>query len=311
MTFRVGNATITKLPELFLEGVHPTAILPTADAEQARQATLALGDDAVDHITCTIMQSTHAWLMRVGNRVILLDTATGNDKNIPMIPVLDHLSEPFLERLRQTGVSPDDVTDVLITHVHADHVGWNTYLDKGEWRPTFRYANHYFSGREIDYNQALANGETHNLERLLAEAALGAPLHPPASGVFEASVYPVIAAGLSKSIAVDRPGPIPGFSYLGTPGHSIDHASIMFEDAGEKAFFWGDVLHHPVQLANLDWNSIFCEFPEAARAARRKALNIAAETGALVFTTHFPASSAGRIRHEGNSYRWLPEKGDV
>lgn len=190
MIFRLGEAIITKIPELFLEGVDPTAILLTANAEQARQATLALGDDAVDHATGTIKQSIRAWLVRVKDRVILVDTATGNDKAIPTIPVLDHLNEPSLERLRRTGVSPNKVTDVFITHIHVDHVGWKTYLDQGEWRPTFRNATHHFSGRELDYNQALASGRTETVERLIAEAALGTPLHPPRPACSKPASYP-------------------------------------------------------------------------------------------------------------------------
>ncbi len=309
MIFELGKTTITKIPELALEGVDPLGLFPGSDANEVSQAISTLGSDAVDHSSGTVKQSTHTWLVRTEDRVILIDTATGNDKEVPSIPVLEHLNEPFLDHLKRMSISPNEVTDVLITHIHADHVGWNTYLDNGTWKPTFRNATHHFSGLELDYNAALSAGNRPEIDRLLAGAALGMPLHPPAAGVYEASVVPILNAGLAKRLEVGGNEPIPGFQYIGTPGHSLDHASVMFEHAGEIALFWGDVMHHPLQLSNLEWNSLYCEFPEAARSARFKALEIAADSGALVFTTHFPASSVGRVKRTDSGYRWVPEQG--
>ena len=162
----------------------------------------------------------------------------------------------------------------------------------------------------MDYNAALARGDDAKVALILADAGLGAPLHPPAPGVYEDSVAPIIEAGLATTIEVDGSEPVPGFRYIGTPGHSIDHASIMFENGGERAFFWGDVLHHPLQLVANSWNSGFCEFPDAARNARRKALDLAADTGALVFTTHFPGTSVGRVRRDADRYVWQAVRGE-
>lgn len=310
MLFRIGSITVTKIPELSLEAVIPSGLLPSADEREVRQAAMALDTVAVDHTDGTLRQSIHSWLIQTSDRVILLDTATGNDKDRPTMPILHHLRELFIERLRGVGISADQVTDVLITHIHADHVGWNTYLRAGEWLPTFPNAKYHFSGLEADYSAALAAEDKAEVDRLLTDAGLGIPHHPPAPGVYEDSIAPIIKAGIAKRVTVDGPEPIPGFRYIGTPGHSIDHASIFLEHDGEKAFFWGDVLHHPVQLANLNWNSVFCEFLGPAQNARRKALDIAADTGALVFTTHFPGSSAGRIERDGLNYRWLPENGE-
>src|SRR5262249_19539276 len=95
-----------------------------------------------------------------------------------------------------------------------------------------------------------------------------------------------------------------GFSFLPSPGHSIDHACICFNSRGEQALFWGDVMHHPLQFVRPDWNSVFCEFPEAARKSRQWAMNHAAETNALVSTTHFAESSVGRVCREGDRFTW-------
>jgi glyoxylase-like metal-dependent hydrolase (beta-lactamase superfamily II) len=97
---------------------------------------------------------------------------------------------------------------------------------------------------------------------------------------------------------------VAGVSFLPSPGHSIDHACIRFSSRGEHALFWGDVMHHPLQFAKPDWSSVFCEFPDAALKSRRWAMNHAAETNALVFTTHFAEFSAGRVWREGDQFTW-------
>ena len=133
----------------------------------------------------------------------------------------------------------------------------------------------------------------------------------PAPGVFDDSVRPVIDAGLAHEVAVDGSEVVDGFAFHPTPGHSIDHACISFCSNGERALFWGDVMHHPIQFAWPEWNSVFCEFPEAARRARLWAIDHAATTGALVLTTHFADSSAGRVTQEGQHTAWQFEQPEV
>lgn len=287
-----------------MEAFPPTGVLPRADPELAQQLLSRFGDDQVDHTKGTLKLSIHSWLVQTPSRTILIDTATGNRKSRPSASFLNQLNGPYLELLDANMVSRHDVTDVLVTHVHPDHVGWNTLLHDGKWQPTFPNARYYFSERELDYNSAVARGDSASVARLSESAGLGAPLHFPDGDVFEDSVLPIIEAGLATKIEVGGAEPIPGFRYIGTPGHSIDHASIMFEDGGENAFFWGDVMHHPLQLADLSWNSRFCEFPDGAPTSRRKALDLAADTGALVFTTHFPGTSVGRVLREDDQYVW-------
>jgi glyoxylase-like metal-dependent hydrolase (beta-lactamase superfamily II) len=103
---------------------------------------------------------------------------------------------------------------------------------------------------------------------------------------------------------VDGTEVVEGFSFLPSPGHSIDHACIRFSSRGEHALFWGDVMHHPLQVTKPDWNSVFCEFPEAARKSRLWAMNHPAETNALVFTTHFAESSTGRVWRDVDQLTW-------
>ena len=309
--FIVGDAIVTKISELELDGVPPDALFPDVAPSAVVERARSFSAGSFDADTRTLRQSIHTWLVQLAGRTILIDTASGNDKHRPTMPMLDHLHEPYLDRLAAAGVQPESVDTVLMTHVHADHVGWNTRLHQGRWAPTFPNARYYLSAVEADYNAAVDAGDVATAEALRgAVGGLGPMHHLPAAGVYTDSVAPVAAAGLTQRIAVGTEV-LPGLRYHHLPGHSIDHAGIMLESAGDRALFWGDVLHHPVQVEETDWNSVFCEFPQAARVSRRRALDLAADSGALVFTTHFPESSSGRVRREADGYAWTFEAGDA
>jgi len=302
-THRVGDATVTKLFEIGLDAVEGSFLFPGIDPGSIAREGRGFGPGSVDPNTGSLRLSIHSWVVRTPERVILIDTATGNDKERPGAAVLHRLNEPFLDRLRAAGVAPEDVDLVLMTHLHADHVGWNTHLVDGRWVPTFPNARHVFSGREHAYLAALSAGD--GSEAAIRDAArLGPMAHPPLEGVYEDSVRPIVEAGLAREIVVDGSEVVDGFRFLPSPGHSIDHACISFTSRGERALFWGDVMHHPLQVARPDWNSVYCEFPEAARTSRRWAIDHAVETGSLVFTTHFAESSVGRIGRDGDRFAW-------
>jgi len=301
--YHVGNAIITRLPELALEGVDAHVLYPGSDPAVAKAEGRRFGPGSVDPRTGLLRQSVHAWLVRTPSQVILIDTATGNGKDRPGMPLFDHLNEPFLDRLRFAGARPEEVNTVLHTHLHVDHVGWNTRKVDGRWVPTFPNAQTIFSGRERAYSAALAAADGSEAA-IRAEAGLGRMVREPACGVYEDSVLPVIEAGLAREVVIDGTEVIEGFRVLPSPGHSIDHASISFTSQGEQALFWGDVMHHPLQFSRPDWNSVYCEFPDAATKARHWAMAHAADTNALVLTTHFAESSAGRVSRDGNRFTW-------
>jgi glyoxylase-like metal-dependent hydrolase (beta-lactamase superfamily II) len=301
--YRVGDATITKISELTLEGIPASYLYPGSDPVAAEAAGRDLDPASIDPLTGLLRLGVHAWLVHTPAQVILVDTASGNDKTRSGSPAFNQLNEPFLARLKAAGASPEEVDVVLHTHLHVDHVGWNTHRVDGRWIPTFPKARHVFSGRERAYLAALAMGGDAG-EAIRAEAKLGPMAALPDFEFFQDSIVPVIEAGLAREIAVDGTEVMEGFSYLPSPGHSIDHACISFVSQGERALFWGDVMHNPIQFAQPDWNSVYCEFPDAARQARRWAVAHAADTDSLVFTTHFAGSSVGRVSRDDGRLTW-------
>ncbi|MGX4773647.1 MBL fold metallo-hydrolase [Bradyrhizobium guangdongense] len=298
-TYRIGDAAITRIDELALAAFQFGTLYPGADPEALERQRTKLEAGSFDPATGTFIQSIHSWLVRTPRHTILIDTATGNDKDRPDIPPLHRLNEPFLARLAAAGVTPEDIDYVLLTHVHADHVGWNTRLVDGRWVPTFPNATYIFSRVEQAYGESLAKGAEPD-----TNPALGPALRKPADRVYDDSVQPVIDAGLARLITVDGGEILEGISFIPTPGHSVDHASIRLVSRGETALFAGDVMHHPLQVYEPSLNSCFCEFPEAALRSRKFALEDAAERGAAVFTTHFAQSSAGRITRNGERFAW-------
>ncbi|WP_369722156.1 MBL fold metallo-hydrolase [Bradyrhizobium sp. LLZ17] len=302
-TYRIGDASIIRIDELRLAAFQLDALYPGADPQALEHHRDRLDAGSFDPATGTFIQSIHSWLVKTPHHTILIDTATGNDKNRPDIPPLHRLNEPFLARLAAAGVTPEQVDYVLLTHVHADHVGWNTRLVDGRWIPTFPNATYVLSRIEHAYGASLAVG-TEPIGAARPDPALGAAVRKPADRVYDDSVRPVIEAGLAKLIAVNGDEVLEGISFVPTPGHSVDHASIRFVSRGEQALFAGDVMHHPLQVYEPSLNSCFCEFPDAALRSRAFVLEDAAERGATVFTTHFAESSVGRIDRRGDGFAW-------
>lgn len=303
-SFQVGRTLIEKVHELDLNGFALTQLLPALDPQAAARHPDWIPPGTQDTEGHALL-GVHTWLVRHEGLMILIDTGAGNGKSRPGLDALDGLQGPYLDRLATAGVRPEAVDYILLTHLHADHVGWNTRQDGGAWVPTFPNATLVCSGREWRYSAALSRGDENETRRVREEAGLGVPVRIPARGVFEDSLHPLQATGRLQLIAVDGREVLPGVRFVATPGHSIDHAAIEIVSDGELAIFGGDVMHHPVEVYDPDLVSMFCEFPDAVRHSRRMMLERASETGALYVSSHFPRSSAGRIeRRTDGGYAW-------
>jgi glyoxylase-like metal-dependent hydrolase (beta-lactamase superfamily II) len=291
-TYHVGDVTITKIDEMRLNVASPSFLYPEWDNAELALNRYWLMPNNMHAETGNLVQSVHTWLVRTRHHTILIDTACGNGKERPQNPIFHHLDIPYLERLAAAGVRPEDVDYVLLTHLHVDHCGWNTRLVDGRWVPTFPSARYVFARVEEDYYSSPAS---HN------------EVNVPSLGVYEDSVAPIIEAGLAERIGAEGGDYLDNFTFRPTKGHSIGHMSIELRSNGYEALFGGDVMHHPLQIVRPDWNSVFCEFHDEARASRRWALEHAAERNRLFFTTHFAESSAGRVGRIGERFTWTYE----
>ncbi|WP_133650310.1 MBL fold metallo-hydrolase [Paraburkholderia flava] len=287
-SYQIGNATVTRVTELTLSEIPADYLFPNRDRSvlaDARPHWINSENTAEDGQSVAL--SVHSWIVRLAGKTILIDTGVGNGKSRPLNPVFNQLDTPYLSRLAAAGVQPADIDLVLITHLHVDHVGWNTVLAGNRWVPTFPNAKYVFSAPEYEF---YAN-EKH--------------VQTPSAGVFADSVQPIVDAGQAVLIDAAKQQSVHGFTFHQTKGHSFDHLSITLESAGELALFSGDVMHHPVQVAKPDWNSVYCEFQEDARRSRYWALNFAADNRATFFSSHFPGTSVGVVERDATGFKWI------
>tara|TARA_R110002072_G_scaffold284251_1_gene448247 strand:+ start:10304 stop:11206 length:903 start_codon:yes stop_codon:yes gene_type:complete len=230
-----------------------------------------------------------SWVIKAGDLTILYDTGAGNLKQRPGIPVFGELSTPFLANLAKDGFQPEDIDVVICSHLHIDHVGWNTVLQGEDWLPTFPNARYLFSRIDTAYWDPNNLGGSR-------PSAVGAQVN---ANVFEDSVQPILDAGQAE--LVDEGHVVaPGITLTLHPGHTPGHLVLKLEDGGEQAIFVGDILHHPAQIFHPEWNSVYCEDPAAAKASRKAILAQAAATGTRVVPAHFA----------GAHYVWVEQHGD-
>ncbi|MEX1280969.1 MAG: MBL fold metallo-hydrolase [Acidimicrobiia bacterium] len=211
---------------------------------------------------------------------VLVDTGVGNHKP-RSIPMFDHFETDFWTDLVGAGLDAVDV--VVNTHLHVDHVGWNTMLADGRWVPTFPDARHLMVGTELEHARHLAGSSAY--DDVLAD-----------------SVDPVVEAGLSDLVAADHVV-ADGVRLVPTPGHTPGHVSVRVESRGEVAIISGDMVHHPVQLVDPGISSSGDDDPAEAVATREAALRRWSEEGALLIGSHFVDPVAGRLVAEGAGYR--------
>lgn len=279
-TYRIGDVAITRIVETVLGEFPVGQLFPGAgDAPPGQPGADAASDSAVP-----VTLAVNIWVVRFAGNVVLVDTGVGNHKDRPFNAAFHNLDTAFLERLAELGVQPADVTHVLHTHLHTDHVGWNTRLEAGAWVPTFPSASHVIPAAERAFYET--------------------PAAAARRMVFEDSIAPVLAQGRVELIGPAGGDWRDGIAFLPTPGHSPGHMSIRLRSGGQEAIFMGDVLHAPLQVGRLELNSIFCAEGETARASRRQLLEQAARCGALLLSSHFPGTGAGRITGGDGRLAW-------
>lgn len=233
-----------------------------------------------------LMSSVHALVVESEGKRIVVDTCIGNDKRLPDMPAWSHRQGGFVADLAAAGFPRDTIDLVLCTHLHVDHVGWNTMLVDGRWVPTFPKARYLVAEPEYAHWQAEAAAKPGKQEEL----------------IFAESVRPIAEAGLFDFVSTTHrlTGEI---DLVPTPGHTPGHVSVRIRSDGAEALITGDILHHPAQMARLTWSTPFDTDRDAARLMRRQVLDSVAGKPVLVIGTHFAAPTAGRVVKDGDAYR--------
>ncbi|MBV4367227.1 MBL fold metallo-hydrolase [Erwinia phyllosphaerae] len=276
-SWNVGELKITKLVEQTAT-LPASRLYPEVTEQQLQGFASGMTPDS------PLQMSVHSWLVESPQGRFLIDTATGNNKSRPFSPLFDRLNSPWMDNFLATGLQPEDIDYVLHTHLHTDHVGWNTKWDGERWVPTFPNATWAIPEGEIAWYQT--------------------PAAAPRLIVFTDSVQPIIDAGKAELIADSGGEYLPGIHFLPTPGHSVSHMSIAFASAGEIALFTGDVMHNEIQVSEPALSSVYCQDKEAARRARAWLLDYAVQQQATLFTVHFSGSAAGKITRDATGYTW-------
>jgi glyoxylase-like metal-dependent hydrolase (beta-lactamase superfamily II) len=280
MKWRIGRVTVTKIVELEVTG-GSRFLLPQATYDEIRPIAWLCPDFADER--GRLKMSIHALVVETPDRRIIVDTCLGNDKENRRIPNWNRLRTSFLADLRTAGYARETIDTVVCTHLHVDHVGWNTMLVDGSWVPTFPNAR-YLMGR-VEYQHWTAQHEREDMNAVLAD-----------------SVMPVWDAGLVDFVESDH-RICDEISLVPTPGHTPGHVSLRIASDGEEALITGDFMHHPCQIARPDWSSTADTDPDQAHSTREAILTRLADTPVLVIGTHFAGRTAGHIVPDGPTFR--------
>jgi glyoxylase-like metal-dependent hydrolase (beta-lactamase superfamily II) len=282
LTWQIGAVKITRVVEMMMPIKHHPKypFLPGATPEALRTLPW-LYPHFVDEED-RILLSIHALLVEAPGLRLVVDTCVGNDRPRHMLRE-GPLATPFLERMAEAGWSRESVDAVVCTHLHVDHVGWNTMLKDGRWIPTFPNARYLIGQRELAHWSAEGDDEQ---QAILAD-----------------SVQPILDAGLAELVGTDH-RISPEIRLTPTAGHTPGHVSVMIESEGERAVITGDMTHHPCQMAHPEWCPGVDNDPKAAIETRRRMFAEWADQPILVIGTHFAAPTAGRVRRDGDAFRF-------
>jgi glyoxylase-like metal-dependent hydrolase (beta-lactamase superfamily II) len=279
LRWKIGDVRITRVQELEAPGLK--WLLPDATPENLKTIDwigpfLSADGDA--------LASVHALVIEAPDRTVVVDTCVGNDKE-RSIPFWNKLQTRFLQDFEEAGPGVDAVDAVVCTHLHIDHVGWNTRLVDGRWVPTFGNARYLLGRTEWEHWSREDDADTRQI--------LGDSVRP----VFDAGQVDLVESDhrLCGEIRLEP-----------TPGHTPGHVSVRIASRGEEAVITGDLMHHPSQIAHPDWCAVVDTDREQALETRRSFLARYADTPTLVIGTHFAGPTAGRLVRDGDAYRLDP-----
>jgi len=282
LTVSVGDLTIHRIIEQETTFLPALDMLPTLTPELLAENRTWLRQAAALDATDLLILCFQSYVVKTPHHTILVDSCIGNDKPRPNRPKWNMKTDGlFMQGLAAAGVSVADIDYVMCTHLHVDHVGWNTRLENGRWVPSFPNARYVFAKGEFDY------WTTQNAKTEV----------PP----FVDSVLPVVAADRAEIVSHD-------FAIgdhvriLPTPGHTPGHVAFTFGKGKDDAVFSGDLVHSPLQARYPELSMKFDVDQATAATTRRAFLERYCDTDTVCCTAHFPSPSAGRIKRWGNGF---------
>lgn len=276
---KLGNITVQSIVEMVHPYCLPEDAMPQATPEAMAPHRHWLEPWSLCPETGQFILAIQSWLVRTEHHTILIDTCIGCDKNSEYPDWHKRTDRIWLERLAGAGVQPEQVDYIFCTHLHLDHVGWNTQLRDGRFVPTFPNARYIFTKSDVEH----------------AEAE-----DPPS---FRQSVLPILEANQAQLVigefALDD-----SVWLESTPGHTPGHVAVGMASGDARAVMCGDLIHFPVQCAHPDWAVAFDTDPAQASITRQSFLHDNCESGRLVLTAHFPATSMGYVERAGDAFQF-------
>ncbi|MCG8548312.1 MAG: MBL fold metallo-hydrolase [Alphaproteobacteria bacterium] len=287
---KIGATTIQRVVEFISPDFEPLAFFPETTPEDWAPHLDWLKPHAMDPDSGNLRFVMQSYILRTSHHTILIDSCIGNDKERPNNPNWHMRTDTqYLDGLAAIGLRPEDIDYVMCTHMHFDHVGWNTRLIDGRWVPTFPNARYLFSQKEYDHWYAHRDS---------------AP-----TPYFTDSIEPIVEARLAQMVTSDYA--LDDEVWLEpTPGHTPDHYAVRLSSDGENAVFCGDAMHSPVQCRHPEWVARPDSEPALASKTRRALMERHCDTDTLVCTAHFPLPSAGHIVPFGDAFDFRPDSHD-
>jgi len=287
----IGDITVHRVVEQQAPFTDPLEFLPTLTPELLAENRSWLQPEALDRATGKLVLCFQSYIVRTPHHTVLIDSCVGNDKDRPARPLWHMKTDAtYMRALAAAGFSVGDIDFVMCTHLHVDHVGWNTRLDNGRWVPTFPKAKYIMADRELE----------HWTKREKDNAA-SVPW-------ITDSVLPIIAAKRARIVKSDFVFN-EQVQFIPTPGHTIDHYSVLVGRSGDDALITGDMIHSPLQGKYPDIGMMSDYDSGQAGLTRRQVFDRFCEEPTILCATHFPAPSTARVRRWGDGYKFVAAGG--
>ena len=286
MTIELHDITIHPIIEQQGNWFNVMEFFPTLTKELLDENRSWMQPTFLDPSNDGLVLCIQGFVIKTPHHNILIDSCVGNDKPRPTRPFWNMLKgDRFTRSLGEIGLKVDDIDYVMCTHLHTDHVGWNTRLENGRWVPTFPKARYVMADRELEFWTKREKED------------------PAACPWITDSVLPIVAAKRAQIVKSDYVLN-EALQFVPTPGHTIDHYSVLVGRPGRNAFITGDMIHSPLQGKYPELGMRVDYDSKQAGVTRRKTFERLCEEETLMCLSHFPSPSTGRVRRWGDGYKF-------